>query len=188
MTPEERKKFEKAMAETSMDEAALPAVVEKFDALEQKVAKEEPQLEKQVEAMRGTKSKAKAAVKSTKASLSKAFHITKKAERRKEQKKKLEEAARAIPCDGTEVGKLRAAMIKAIDDMLGEEVFTDKKRMKERAAFMAAEKDDFIEIFQARIQMVLEAMEVAETENALLQAKLVDSQTKVWERMDRKKK
>ena len=183
LTPAEKEKLDKALEETPMEDAALPAVAQKFDTLEQRVEVEEPQLDQHVQAMRGTKSKVKEAVKSTKAALSKAFHITRKAERRKQQKMKEEAAARAIPCDGTEVGKLRAAMIKAIDDMLGPEAFEDKRRMKERAALIAAQKDEFLTLFAERIQLVLGAMERAAAENALLQAKLIDAQTKVWDRV-----
>jgi len=182
MTLEQQQELEKEVDATPVDAVSLPVVVEKFDNLEQKLEKEEPQLTEHVEAMKGTRSKAKEALKQTKAALSKAFHITKKAERRHESKKKKAAKAMAVPNDGTDLGKLRAAMISALD-LLNGDVSGDKHKRKERKAFIEMHGDDFLTKFTALITEVQKQMLKERQEKIQLQAQLVDAQTKVWERV-----
>jgi len=182
MTLEQQQELEKEVDATPVDAVSLPVVVEKFDNLEQKLEKEEPQLTEHVEAMKGTRSKAKQALKQTKAALSKAFHITKKAERRQEAKKKKAAKAMAVPNDGTDLGKLRAAMITALDLLMGD-VSNDRQKRKNRKAFIAMQGDDFLTKFTAYIQEVQKQILKERQEKLELQAQLVDAQTKVWERV-----
>jgi len=158
-----------------------------FDNLEQKLEKEEPQLTEHVEAMKGTRSKAKEALKQTKAALSKAFHITKKAERRQEAKKKKAAKAMAVPNDGTDLGKLRAAMISALDVLMGD-VSGDKQKRKERKAFVSMQGDEFLSKFTLLITEIQKQIIKERQEKIALQAQLVDAQTQVWERVKQLRK
>jgi len=187
MTLEQQQELEKEVDATPVDAVSLPVVVEKFDNLEQKLEKEEPQLTEHVEAMKGTRSKAKEALKQTKAALSKAFHITKKAERRQEAKKKKAAKAMAVPNDGTDLGKLRAAMISALD-LLNGDVSADKHKRKERKAFIEMHGDEFLNKFTMLITEVQKQMLKERQEKIQLQAQLVDAQTKVWERVKQLRK
>ena len=187
MTAEQRRQLEKDVDETPVDAVSLPAVVERFDSLEQQLEREEPQLTEHVEAMRGTRSKAKEALKQTKTALSKAFHIAKKAERREEAKKKKAARAMAVPADPSDVGKLRAAMIAALDVLLGD-VSGDKQRLKERKAFIALQGDEFVARFAALVADVQRQMARDQAEKTELQGQLVDAQTKVWERVKQLRK
>jgi len=182
LTLEQQQELEKEVDSTPADAVSLPVVVEKFDNLEQKLEKEEPQLTEHVEAMKGTRSKAKEALKSTKAALSKAFHITKKAERRQEAKKKKAAKAMAVPNDGTDLGKLRAAMISALDILMGD-VSGDRQKKKDRKAFIAMQGEDFITKFAFFVAEVQKQILKERQEKLELQAQLVDAQTKVWERV-----
>jgi len=187
MTIEQRQELDKEVDATPADAVALPVVVEKFDNLEQKLEKEEPQLTQHVEAMKGTRSKAKEALKSTKAALSKAFHITKKAERRREVKKKKAEKAMAVPNDGTDLGKLRAAMISALDMLMGD-VSSDRQKKKDRKEFIKMQGDDFLSKFTLYVVELHKQMQKEREEKLMLQAQLVDAQTKVWERVKQLRK
>jgi len=182
MTIEQQQELEKEVDATPVDAVSLPVVVEKFDNLEQKLEKEEPQLTEHVEAMKGTRSKAKEALKQTKAALSKAFHITKKAERRQEAKKKKAAKAMAVPNDGTDLGKLRAAMITALDLLMGD-VSGDRQKRKDRKAFIGMQGDEFLARFTALITDIQKQILKERQEKIELQAQLVDAQTKVWERV-----
>jgi len=187
MTLEQRQELDKEVDSTPADAVALPVVVEKFDNLEQKLEKEEPQLTEHVEAMKGTRSKAKEALKSTKAALSKAFHITKKAERRQEAKKKKAAKAMAVPNDGTDLGKLRAAMISALDMLIGD-VSQDRQKRKDRKAFVAMQGDEFLSKFTLLVTEIHKQMMKEREEKIMLQGQLVDAQTKVWERVKQLRK
>jgi len=182
LTLEQQQELEKEVDATPVDAVSLPVVVEKFDNLEQKLEKEEPQLTEHVEAMKGTRSKAKEALKQTKAALSKAFHITKKAERRQEAKKKKAAKAMAVPNDGTDLGKLRAAMISALDLLMGD-VSGDKQKVKSRKAFINMQGDEFIQKFTLLVTEIQKQLLKERQEKRDLQAQLVDAQTQVWERV-----
>jgi len=187
LTLEQKQELDKEVDATPADAVALPVVVEKFDNLEQKLEKEEPQLTEHVEAMKGTRSRAKEALRSTKAALSKAFHITKKAERRQEVKKKKAAKAMAVPNDGTDLGKLRATMITAIDTLMGD-VSGDKRKLKERKKFIEMQGDDFLIKFSLLITEIQKQMLKEREEKIMLQGQLVDAQTKVWERVKQLRK
>jgi len=187
LTIEQRQELDKEVDSTPADAVSLPVVVEKFDNLEQKLEKEEPQLTQHVEAMKGTRSKAKEALKSTKAALSKAFHITKKAERRQEAKKKKAAKAMAVPNDGTDLGKLRAAMIAALDMLFGD-VSADRQKRKDRKAFIEMQGDEFLSKFTLLVTEIHKQMVKEREEKLMLQAQLVDAQTKVWERVKQLRK
>jgi len=187
LTLEQQQELEKEVDATPVDAVSLPVVVEKFDNLEQKLEKEEPQLTEHVEAMKGTRSKAKEALKQTKAALSKAFHITKKAERRQEAKKKKAAKAMAVPNDGTDLGKLRAAMISALDILMGD-VSNDKQKRKDRKAFISMQGDEFLSKFTLLITEIQKQIIKERQEKLVLQAQLVDAQTQVWERVKQLRK
>jgi len=187
LTLEQKQELDKEVDATPADAVALPVVVEKFDNLEQKLEKEEPQLTEHVAAMKGTRSRAKEALKSTKAALSKAFHITRKAERRQEAKKKKAAKAMAVPNDGTDLGKLRAAMITALDLLIGD-VSGDKQKRKERKKFIEMHGDEFLAKFTALITEIQKQILKEREEKIMLQAQLVDAQTKVWERVKQLRK
>ena len=187
MTAEQRRQLDRDVDETPVDAVSLPAVVERFDSLEQQLEREEPQLTEHVEAMKGTRSKAKEALKQTKTALSKAFHIAKKAERREEAKKKKVAKAMAILPDPSDVGKLRAAMIAALDLLQGD-ISGDKQRLKERKAFVALQGDDFVARFAALVADIQKQMARDQAEKVEIQDQLVDAQTKVWERVKQLRK
>ena len=187
MTAEQRAELARDVDATPVDAVSLPAVVERFDSLEQQLEREEPQLTEHVAAMKGTRSKAKEALKQTKTALSKAFHIAKKAERREEAKKKKVARAMAVPADPSDVGKLRAAMIAALDVLQGD-ISGDKQRLKARKAFVALQGDEFVARFAALVADVQKQIAQDQAQNVELQAQLVDSQTKVWERVKQLRK